>query len=315
MNYYIKLKRYLPYIVTLILVGCMTVSAEILNEKEIIFPEITALAIGFLITEKSSWKVNGKRMLGLITVCAVLGVLIVKYVTIGIYPQVVLAFTVSQIIFLFSKTTLAPLISAIVLPVMLQTTSFIYPISAFFLTLAVILFRKLLIKLKIRNNEEYTPVKLNSKNDITDALIRIICVAVIGYIAISLNFKYIIAPPLLVAFTEFSRPKNKARTKPVKTVLVFTGCAFIGAAARDLLNIKFELPLTVAAVTATAIMLIILNYSKMFIPPVGAITILSMIIPKESVLLYPLQIFIGILIIVLLSRILFMYRQNKKSTL
>lgn len=311
MNYFIKMKRYFPYIVTLILVGCMTVSAEILNEKEIIFPEITALAIGFLITEKSSWKVNGKRMLSLIPVCAVLGVLIVKYVTIGIYPQVVLAFTVSQIIFLFSKTTFAPLISAIVLPVMMQTTSFVYPIAAFFLTLAVILFRKIFDKTGIKTKENFVPIKLNLKSDIADTVIRIICVAVIGYIAFLCNIKYMVAPPLLVVFTEFSRPKNKARNKPIKPILVLTSCAFVGAFTRFLINISFGLPLTIAALAATVIMLIILHYSKMYMPPVGAITILSMVISEEILFTYPLQIFLGSVVFILLSRILFCKRQSK----
>jgi hypothetical protein len=40
------------------------------------------------------------------------------------------------------------------------------------------------------------------------------------------------------------------------------------------------------------------------------LTILSMIIPSESVLLYPLQILLGTAVIMLISRLLFMKRQN-----
>ena len=46
------LKNALPYVLTLILVGIMTFVAEILGEGEIIFPEITALAIGYMVTQK-----------------------------------------------------------------------------------------------------------------------------------------------------------------------------------------------------------------------------------------------------------------------
>lgn len=178
------------------------------------------------------------------------------------------------------------------------------------LTIAVVLFRRFLLKVKIRDKEDFQSVNLHAKSDVIDTAVRTICVAVVGFFAIWLGFKFAIAPPLLVAFTEFSRPKNKARNKPVRTVLVITVCAFVGAVSRYMLNMTLGLPLTVAALTATAIMLVIVHFTKMYIPPAGALTILSMIIPSESVLLYPLQILVGTAVIMLISRLLFMKRQN-----
>lgn len=306
------IKNIIPYISTLLLVGLMVGIAELLNEKEIIFPEITALAVGYMVAQKRSWKVNGKRMLLLITICATVGVLIVRYSGLTLFPQMIIAFSFAQILFMFSGTTFAPFVSAIVLPVMMQTKSFIYPISAVVLTILVIGFHQLFLKMKIREDEEYIPVMLNSKDDIIDTALRIVCVAIVGFVAIYFNYKFIIAPPLLVAFTEFSRPRNKVRNKPIKTVLVITGCALVGSLSRYLLTIKLELPLTVSALIATLIMLLILTYTKMYMPPVGAITILSMIIPQSSVITYPLQIFVGSVVIILLSRVFFMWRQDKK---
>lgn len=306
------IKNIIPYISTLLLVGLMVGIAELLNEKEIIFPEITALAVGYMVAQKRSWKVNGKRMLLLITICATVGVLIVRYSGLTLFPQMIIAFSFAQILFMFSGTTFAPFVSAIVLPVMMQTKSFIYPISAVVLTILVIGFHQLFLKMKIREDEEYIPVMLNSKDDIIDTALRIVCVAIVGFVAIYFNYKFIIAPPLLVAFTEFSRPRNKVRNKPIKTVLVITGCALVGSLSRYLLTIKLELPLTVSALIATLIMLLILTYTKMYMPPVGAITILSMMIPEISVITYPLQIFVGSVVIILLSRVFFMWRQDKK---
>ena len=306
------IKNIIPYISTLLLVGLMVGIAELLNEKEIIFPEITALAVGYMVAQKRSWKVNGKRMLLLITICATVGVLIVRYSGLALFPQMIIAFSFAQILFMFSGTTFAPFVSAIVLPVMMQTKSFIYPISAVILTILVIGFHQLFLKMKIREDEEYIPVMLNSKDDIIDTALRIVCVAIVGFVAIYFNYTFIIAPPLLVAFTEFSRPRNKVRNKPIKTVLVITGCALVGSLSRYLLTIKLELPLTVSALIATLIMLLILTYTKMYMPPVGAITILSMIIPEISVITYPLQIFVGSVVIILLSRVFFMWRQDKK---
>lgn len=306
------IKNIIPYISTLLPVGLMVGIAELLNEKEIIFPEITALAVGYMVAQKRSWKVNGKRMLLLITICATVGVLIVRYSGLTLFPQMIIAFSFAQILFMFSGTTFAPFVSAIVLPVMMQTKSFIYPISAVILTILVIGFHQLFLKMKIREDEEYIPVMLNSKDDIIDTALRVVCVAIVGFVAIYFNYKFVIAPPLLVAFTEFSRPRNKVRNKPIKTVLVITGCALVGSLSRYLLTIKLELPLTVSALIATLIMLLILTYTKMYMPPVGAITILSMMIPEISVITYPLQIFVGSVVIILLSRVFFMWRQDKK---
>ena len=306
------IKNAIPYISTLLLVGLMVGIAELLNEKEIIFPEITELAVGYMVAQKRSWKVNGKRMLLLITICATVGVLIVRYSGLTLFPQMIIAFSFAQILFMFSGTTFAPFVSAIVLPVMMQTKSFIYPISAVVLTILVIGFHQLFLKMEIRQDEEYIPVMLNSKDDIIDTALRIVCVAIVGFVAIYFDFKFVIAPPLLVAFTEFSRPRNKVRNKPIKTVLVITGCALVGSLSRYLFTIKLDLPLTVSALIATLIMLLILTYTKMYMPPVGAITILSMIIPQSSVITYPLQIFVGSVVIILLSRVFFMWRQDKK---
>ena len=291
------LKNALPCVLTLILVGIMTFVAEILGEGEIIFPEITALAIGYMVTQKQGWKVNDSRMIALIAICAVAGVLTVRYIKVGLYLEILIAFVFAQILFMFSGTTFAPMISAIVLPVMMQT-------------IAVVLFRRFLLKVKIRDKEDFQSVNLHAKSDVIDTAVRTICVAVVGFFAIWSGFKFAIAPPLLVAFTEFSRPKNKARNKPVKAVLLITVCAFVGAVSRYVLNMTLGLPLTVAALTATAIMLVIVYCTKMYIPPAGALTILSMIIPSESVLLYPLQILVGTAVIMLISRLLFMKRQN-----
>ena len=281
LNFTKALKNALPYVLTLILVGIMTFVAEILGEGEIIFPEITALAIGYMVTQKQGWKVNDSRMIALIAICAVAGVLTVRYIKVGLYLEILIAFVFAQILFMFSGTTFAPMISAIVLPVMMQTESFIYPIAAFLLTIAVVLFRRFLLKVKIRDKEDFQSVNLHAKSDVIDTAVRTICVAVVGFFAILSGFKFAIAPPLLVAFTEFSRPKNKARNKPG---LLITVCAFVGAVSRYVLNMTLGLPLTVAALTATAIMLVIVYCTKMYIPPAGALTILSMIIPRESVL-------------------------------
>lgn len=308
-----KFKTYaIADVMAIILVAVMVFASEYFGEREIIFPEMAALSVGYLVSKKRGWMVNDSRILGLITGCAVLGVLIVRYINIGDYLEVLMAFIISQIIFLYSGTTLAPFISAMVLPVVLQTTTWVYPISAFILTAVLILGHRLLLKLGIREDEEYTPVRLDSKEDKKDALIRVLILAVVGAAAYASGFKFAIAPPLLVAFAELSRPGNKAKKKPFKTIALLTLCALEGAVIRYVLVLKLGFSLTFAAAVIMLIALLIIHMFDMYMPPAGAIAILSILIPAEAVATFPLQVFAGVSIFVFCAGTIFSRREAGK---
>ena len=72
-------------IMAILLATLMVLLAEVTGEKEIIFPEIAALTVGYWVAPKRSWMVNGKRMLFLITISAVIGLLIVLYSNVPLY--------------------------------------------------------------------------------------------------------------------------------------------------------------------------------------------------------------------------------------
>lgn len=306
-----KTIKRIPDVVTVMLVTFMVAAAEISGEREIIFPEITALAIGYIVAEKRSWHVNSTRIVVLITLCAIAGVLIVRSRFAGILPEILIAFAICQLVFMYSGTTFAPFVSAVILPIMMQTESFVYPAAAFVLTLIIVALHTLFLKCGIRSDEEYVPKRLNSKTDYIDAVLRVISVGVVGTVAFLSGYRFVIAPPLLVAFTEFSRPGNKARNKPFKTIAVVTMCAVIGALCRYFINISLAMPLTVAAAAAAVLLLAVIHKSRMFMPPAGAITILAMIIPETAVMTFPVQILCGVGSFMLLTHIIFKSRHDK----
>lgn len=112
----------------------MIIAAVVIKEKEIIFPEIAAIAIGWLAAPKKSWKVNEFQMIFMIAVCAFAGIAIVRYLNADIKIQIILSFIFAQTVYLISNTTFMPAISAAVLPVLLQTETIIYPLSAIIFT-------------------------------------------------------------------------------------------------------------------------------------------------------------------------------------
>ena len=306
-----KIIKLIPDAVTVMFVTLMVAAAELSGEREIIFPEITALAIGYIVAEKRSWHVNSIRIVVLITLCAIAGVLIVRSRFAGILPEILIAFALCQLIFMYSGTTFAPFVSAVILPIMMQTESFVYPASAFVLTLIIVALHTLFLKCGIRSDEDYVPKRLNSKTDYIDAVLRVISVGIVGAVAFMSGYKFVIAPPILVAFTEFSRPGNKARNKPFKTIAVVTLCAVIGAVCRYFINISLGMPLTVAAAVAAVLLLAVIHKSRMFMPPAGAITILAMIIPETAVMTFPVQILCGVGSFMLLTHIIFKSRHDK----
>ena len=72
-----------------------------------------------------------------------------------------------------------------------------------------------------------------------------------------------------------------------------TGCALTGALLRYLLCCNAGLPLTLAAILSVAAALIIMKFAGQFIPPAGALGVLPMIIPQETLLIYPAEILAG----------------------
>lgn len=151
------------------------------------------------------------------------------------------------------------------------------------------------------------------KKDYFDLILRsmtaVICIA----FATNLDFGFAVAPPVLVAFTEFTRQSCKARLKPIKTILIIFLCALTGTICRYFISVQLGLPLTLSAVTATVIMLAILNLFKMYLPPAGALAILAMLIPQEKLLLYPIEILAGVSVFMMLALLIFRDKPTKLS--
>lgn len=235
----------------LAIVAAMVGAAELTGQSEIIFPEITAIAVGAFLSPRLAWRTDRVRMLVTVTLCAVLGVLLVRFVPLPVWGRLTLAYGLAQVVFLLSGTRFAPMISAIALPVLLGTESWVYPAAAFLLTGLILLCHW------------------------------------------GLDCRFAVAPPLLVAFTEFSSPTAAARKRPFRAGAAIFLCALAGTASRLLLQGALGLPLTLAALLAAAAMIAILRSLGMYVPPAGALAILPMLLPAERLPRYPLQIALG----------------------
>ncbi len=286
-------KEGLSYILTVAVITLMVGLSELLKEPEIIFPEIAALDTGALAAPRQVWNTDRKRMTVYIAICAVLGVLIVRYFPGGTWIKIVLAFSIVQMLFLNSKTSFAPMISAAALPVLLQTESWIYPISAVSLTLVICGIQMVLEKKSCYPEVRYSPGPPMSAETAKEGILRILCAAAAAAVVLPIGWRFCIAPPLLVAFTELSG-KSGAGKNPYKVVALVALCAAEGTAMRLLIAEKAGMPLTLAALMASAGFLLLMYLFKMWMPPAGAMAILPMLLKVEYLPLYPLQVLMGI---------------------
>jgi hypothetical protein len=287
-------KFLIPLILTTVLATAMTAAAEVAGDPEIIFPEIAALAVGYLYAPKRSWQVNSTRLFILISGCAVIGLLISMYMPGPLYLKVLVSFLIAQLIYLYSGTTLAPLNSAIVLPVLIGTRSVSYLISAAVMTLSVIVCRALLEKTGIREKEKFIVQPRPDREAFLRMLLRICVTAVLAVPAIFAGLRFIIAPPLLVAFTELvDHWRPGTAKKPHRVILLLTACAAVGDLSRYLITVRLHLPMAAATAAAILIVLLILKATGLFMPPAGAMAILAMLIPEEAMARYVPAVAVG----------------------
>ena len=299
------MKEKLKYIIPVVIIALMVGAAIIFHDQEILFPEIAAIAIGALVSPQLSWKTSRIRILITIMVAAICGMLIVAYVHLPVTYEMVLAYFIGQILLLSSETTFAPMISAIVLPVMLQTRSINYLISAFVFTSLILVVHYFFEK---KGLVEVKPVVFSSmwnKEKITIMLASTLLAFIGIVLAFRFGFKFAVAPPLLVAFTEFTNPQGKVRKKPMQAILLIFVCALVASYSRYMLAMQLKMSLIIPVCVTSMFVIFMIATTKMYIPPAGAIGILAFLIPEDAVIYYPLHVFVGIAMMMLLALVFF----------
>ena len=302
-----KIKSYIPLLCSILLIGGMVGAADIFGSKEIIFPEIAAITTGALLTPKLAWHTDYLRTFTAIALCAVLGLCIVLWLPGAVWFQMSIAYLLASVLFMVSGTSFAPMISAAVLPVLLQTDTIIYPIAACVLTAIILLLRFMLVKNGIIEDQPFEKFPQPDTSTCAQAFARWLIVSVAIVFALKLGIRYAVAPPLLVAFTEFWKPEAVSRKRPASVITLITLCAVSGAGIRFVLTEWLSVPACVSAALTIVSVYCIMKRFRLMLPPASAIAILAFLIPKEALLLFPVQIMLGMSVFVGAS---YLYREK-----
>ena len=259
-----KHRKLTRYLISLVMILMMVGLAEWTDEKEILFPEMTALIIGLLIIDKRVWNVKRWQIILLMTLGAAVGICIVRYSPLPYVVNLCAAFAFAGASLLISRATLIPLISACVLPVLLHTESIVYPIAVFSMSVSVVLVQ-------------------------------------------------IILPPLMVTFVEMVNSKAGFRNRPTQVFLFLTTAATLGTVLQIVGHHHLHLPESIVALTITAILFLIFEWTGKYFAPAGALAFIPMLLPKENLGWLPLEASIGAALFITIAMVVFQkcYKWNR----
>lgn len=304
-------RRFIPAAILLVLV--MFVISEYCGEKEIIFPEISALALGAWVMEKSPW---GNYWLNLWlspSIAALIGLLIMRFFSYAPFFMIAGAFIMVIMQLKLMNSEVFPSISAAVLPIITHVHSWYYPLSVCVLT-GIIALGKMLIDRFYRKEDAAGawPVAWPSQGrecffpEGWQHWVKVlVAVLLVSLMAVWFRWIYMIAPPLLVAFVELVKPKGTLRAKSGVVFILLGLAAFSGVFWLTAIYYFLHWPLWIYAGLAVAWLFFLFHSFSLPFPPAAAITLLPAIIPADSLWLYPWQVLLGSGILILISRLWF----------
>jgi hypothetical protein len=307
----IRLERY-------IIAGIMTIFifaiAELSGQKEIIFPEVLAIITGAWIAEIQPWSINKRKMFLLISLSSIIGVAVVKYIPVHLFFQVCICFAFTGLSLILTRTNFIPIISACILPVYLQTTSWVYSIAVTTMALMIIFMQWIMEKRHLRPRNHYNKKDLDFKTEFKRWLKLLLVFGAISIIPISSRNIFLLAPPLIVAFTEFANPKSPLRKKALNIYFIFVLAALTGTVLKYVLTLYLHFPLTLSAIIACIILFAAFDHLHIFFPPAGAVLLLPMILRAEDLKFFPIEVAISAAILIPLAMFLFPVKKNKEKS-
>ncbi len=294
------------FMISLIIMGFMALTAQMTGRQEIIFPETAALLTGSFLVQRRPWNVRHGIYTLEMSLCALAGIVISRYMDTPLYFKILLAVILVSCLLILTRTTMLPAVSACALPVLIGTTDYIY-VGAVLVIAAVCDFGNYLMeKGDLMDSQQYFPGEPGTMH-----WIRLLVVfALFLMIPMLTGYKFMVAPPMIVAYIAFSAPGNLKMNRPVRMVILFTGAALIGFVCRSLAD-GTVLPVTVCVMIAAAAVWTLLRLLKRFFPPAAAIGILPFILPGEDLWKYPLQIMAGILLLYTAAFLLSLWEKKR----
>lgn len=291
-----------PILAVLLLVMAMYTAAVILPQKDIIFPELAALAVGTWVLGNHRWLQKPLFICISPTLAAVTGIIIVHFLSQYQMFAILLAFVVVSIELSIIRSHVTPSISAAILPIFLKIDSLCYPLAVGVLTYIVAFPHHW--SLLTSKESQIPPINnelLAYNRNFLKWLSIYAGVILIALLAFLIHWPFIIAPPLIVAFVEIIQHHEGTSIRYFKLFWLVGCSAILGTFSMIVLHNMMHLSIVIVAAFSVIGVLLLFRFLKLSFPPAMAISLLPTIIPNEALRLYSIQVFIGIFLIIVLS--------------
>jgi hypothetical protein len=262
------------------IIAVMIVASIIFKDREIILPEMSALAIGCLVYQNPVWLSRPLHIFLLPSLTAVLGFFINR-LDFSLAQKLILVLMLMVLILRIFKSHLAPALATGLLPIITNSTSYSFIISILSLTLLLSLSIKLM----------YKPEKVNSQSSpqhYKNGILYMVFISVWIIICskLQLMFMAVIPPVIVVGYESVNKEMYSFKVLKKQVACLFLA-AFVGTKALYFLDNL----LLVAVIDIVAVSLI-LHFLKFKLPPAYAMALLPMVLHNISYNYFYLQVLI-----------------------
>lgn len=293
-------KKMIPILITTVLSVLMVAVSGITGESDIIFPEITAIAIGTLAAPVQVWNTSKLRLMLTVTAAALLGMAVVRFVPVPMYLKIPIGLAAVMFLITLSQTNFLPAITACILPIMQGTHSLAYPLTVVIMTGLILLAQHILEETGLRNKYRYVPIGPD-RPLIRLRTAQVIIASLVCFLPALFGRPYFIAPPLIVAFAEMTVPSSHLKKNMATATIMMAMSAFLGVSCRILLGEIAGLPMAAAAAVTCCAIMFAIDRTGFYFPPCGAVGMLPYLIPQHTLVRFPFAVTTGFLIFVAIT--------------
>jgi len=300
-------------LLSIALIATMFALAGFSGQKEIIFPEIAALALGAWVLDKPPWRGTNLNFWLSPSIAALTGMAIVRYFPYSPVFMTAAAFIAVILQLKLLRSAILPSISAAILPVITRADSWYYPLSVCILAGIIASGRILMNRSVPAENGDgllnpsgsFKPGGNGNLSELKHWGKLLAGILAVSVVAVGFHLFYMIAPPLIVAFVELSKPDSVLRQKSAKILILLVFAAFSGVCWLYLVENILHRPIWISACISTISVFIVYRAMRLPFPPAVAIALLPTIIPAEKLWLYPLHVLLGSAAFLLISTLCF----------
>ncbi len=300
--------------VLLLLVVGMVGLAILLDEKEIIFPELAAIALGSWVIVKRVWFTSRWRTLFALTAAGLAGTLLQLYSPLPLVLNIAIGFSAVMVLLILLRSSLYPAISACLLPLVLGHVTWRYPLIVFVLVFLLLGVQWLMERVGWRASLPFHPILPSRRVRLRQLLILLPIVLAMVILAEWLQQRFLILPPLIVLFVEFSKPGTGLRKAPFTIIGLVTVAALLGNIGLFILERAWGFPPILAVGITTLLLLLIFMWGHRYFAPAMAILILPQIV-ESSWYLFPLEVMLSSALFIALAFLFFREKPERQQAL